>query len=180
MAGNQAEAADRTSQRVGTYLRYDGGGSLPNVNRALMQRNPSVRFQADAHRRRIGKRGIPAPVPHSCYANASPERAGRIRVELHSFFARGLPSRPQGFQTGPYADSLTEHLSSYRGSFAIQRVQDSKFEPIHREAIGEFVVELLLSDSRLRNAETAKSPGGHQVRMHRASQRPVIGNIVRP
>src|SRR2546430_7265236 len=92
-----------------------------------------------------------------CSSDLSPERAGRIRVELHSFFARGLPSRPQGFQTGPYADSLTEHLSSYRGSFAIQRVQDSKFEPIHREAIGEFVVELLLSDSRLRNAETAKS-----------------------
>src|SRR5207237_8563580 len=113
-----------------------------------MQRNSAVRLQADAHRRRIGEGSVPASIPHSRDTRTSPERTSRIHVELRSFSTRLQPSRSQGLQTRPNADSLSEHLSSYRGSFAIQRVQASTFEPTHRTAIADLVVDLLLRDSR--------------------------------
>src|SRR5437660_10206841 len=104
---------------------------------------------------------MPPAIPQDSDAPPSPERTSRVNVELRSFSTRLQPSRSQGLQAGANADAFSEHLACNCRRLAVEGVQDSELQAVHRQAIGEFVVELFLSDSRLRNAESAKSPGGH-------------------
>ena len=72
---NQIELRDGRAQRVRANLRHDRVRSLPDIDRALMQGDPAIALQSDAHRRRIGQRSIAAPIPHACDANSAAQRA---------------------------------------------------------------------------------------------------------
>ena len=72
-----------------------------------------------------------------------------------------------------------ENLSGHGRSLTVQCIQDSEFQSIHSKAIGQFVVELFLGNSRLWNTEAAKCARRHQVCVHRACERPIIRNVIR-
>ena len=61
-----------------------------------------------------------------------------------------------------------KHLPRDGGRVIVERIQDAEFQPVHAGAISEIVVELLLRDSRLRHAKTAKRACRHQIGMHGA------------
>ena len=53
--------------------------ALPNVLRSVVESNFSAARKRDAHGRRVGHRGVPAPIPHARYPHTEP-LAGRRRV----------------------------------------------------------------------------------------------------
>ena len=120
------------------------------------------------------------PHPYHIPATPTPRRIGPSALALNcgSLGARSFPSRPQRFETGANAHSLAEHLAGDGGSLIVQRIQDAKFQPVHLQPVSEIVVKLLLRDRRLRHAEAAESAGWHQMRVHRASQRTIVRNVV--
>src|SRR5216110_1078452 len=93
------------------------------------------------------------PHPYHIPATPAPRRSGPAALMLNSAVSTRLqPSRSQGLQAGANADAFSEHLACNCRRLAVEGVQDSELQAVHRQAIGEFVVELFLSDSRLRNA----------------------------
>src|SRR6202021_554440 len=68
-------------------------GAPPDVDRAREQRDPSVGFQAEPHRRWIGERGVAAAVPHAGDANAAPQRRRGGAVERSGGRARPAAAR---------------------------------------------------------------------------------------
>src|SRR5258708_28453228 len=95
-----------------------------------MQGDPAVVFEADADGGGIRQRGVSASVPHSCYANPAANWTGRLCIELLSFSTGSLPSGTQCFEACANTYAFSQNLARDRGSFIIERVEDTKFQPI--------------------------------------------------
>src|SRR5271163_1703822 len=138
---------DRRAQCVRANLRDDRIGSLANIHRSLVQRDSSATLQADADRRRIGEGGVSAAVPHSCDTNTATQRTRSTRVKLLTLASRSFPSWTERLQALPNTDSLAKNLSGHGRRLTVECIQNSEFQPVHPNAIGQFVVKLLLGNS---------------------------------
>ena len=153
---DEVQQRDRRAERFGANLRDDGVGALPDVDRALEQREPSVGLQAEPHRRRIGERGVAAAVPHAGDADAAPQRSCGGGVERSGGRERLAPARSQRLEARLETHAVGEDLAGDRGVACLQRIEDTKLEPVEAEPLGEFVEQLLLCDRGLRHAEPAE------------------------
>ena len=175
---DEVEQRDRRAERVGADLRDDGVGALPDVDRALEQREPSVGLQAEPHRRRIGERGVAAAVPHAGDADAAPQRPCGGGVESSGGRERFAPARAQRLEARLETHAVGEDLAGDRGVARLQRIEDAKLEPVEAEPFGEFVEQLLLCERGLRHAEPAKGAGGNEMGVHRASDGAIVRHAI--
>src|SRR5215471_534730 len=144
-----------------------------------MQSDPAIALQANAHRRWIRQRGIPAAIPHSRNSHSATQWPFCCRVELRPRGTGRFPFRPQRFEARMDTNAFTEYLSGNGRRVVVQSVQNAKLEAIYADAIGQFVVDLFLRNCGLRHAESAKRARGNDVRVHGSSQRPIVGHYIR-
>ena len=175
---HEIDLADRRAKRVGANLRDDRIRALTDIDRALEQREAAVGLEAEPHRRGIRHRGVAATVPHAGDADAALERASSLGVVPFRRGARLDPMGAQGLETRLEAHAVREDLAGHSRLARAKRVEDAELERIDIQAKRELVIELLLRDRALRHAEAAKSAGGHEMRVDRARQRPVVRHAI--
>ena len=94
---------------------------------------------------------------------------------------RGACLKPMGAQrleTCLEAHAVREDLAGHSRLARAKRVEDAELERVDIQAKRQLVIELLLRDSALRHAEASKSAGGHEMRVDRAGQRPIVRHAV--
>jgi hypothetical protein len=72
------------------------------------------------------------------------------------------------------AHAIREDLACDGRLAGAKRIENAEFEWVDLQTKREPVVELLLRDRALGHAEAAKSAGGHEMRVDRAHQRPIM------
>src|SRR5258707_2240839 len=99
ISGKQIELVDGRAKRIGANLRTDEVRALTDIDRALVQSNPSVALQTDADSGRIRQGSVSASVPHAGDTDTSSQWGVGHAVEVFRFRASCVPAWAQRFKT---------------------------------------------------------------------------------
>ena len=112
IGGDQIDQCQRQADGIGGDLGDDRVRALPDIDRALMQRQAAIGLEAEADGRGIGQRGIAAAIEHAGDANATAQDAAAL-VEAAGACTGLAPGRPQRLEAFADADAVAHHLAGH-------------------------------------------------------------------